>query len=459
MYKILIHIYIYLLPLSLCAKNKNISENFYVKNHSLGSVYVVKSNMFLKGSFPYVIESKNQLFSCPLNYNGEPSFIQIRFKSGHIGRSYFVHPNDTLNIYFVNNIPKVRLSDTRREKEFQFMNDLYFNIKESDQFGLKVLSKSISLSERNSYFENIYKKQLDYLNQNCVKYNLSESFKKLFRLFIFSHLIINKYEGQIYKYKFASEIKDFYRSEFSHYIDSFNCIELSSTIEYKKAAMIVSNVLSQGKRASFEEINHLFPDTRIKNFLLSKYFYDALNSNDTSINRYMKKYFSICDDPVYKSRIKTLYNLKKGRIELNSHEKVSLINANGERIPFRDFLKKNIGKVIYVDFWATWCGPCIKEMPYSEILRRQFRNKDVVFMFISIDEDYLLWKEDLVTKSLSGVKGNFIFENPQNAITEMLKLTAIPRYLIVDKKGNFYQLNAPRPSEDETRLIIDKLIK
>lgn len=448
------------LPFSLCAQKKSILGEFYIKNHSSAAVYVSKSNMFLKGTYPYVIGAHNQqLFSCPLNSNNVPSFIQMRFKSGHIGRSYLVQPNDTLNVYLVNNFPVIKLSDNKREKEFQFMNNLYIDVKESDLFGLKALSKSVFLSERNSYFESIYKKQLDYLNQNCAKYNLSESFKKLFMLFMFSKMIINKYEEQVYNYKFASEIKNFYRDEFSRYIDSFNCTELSDTREYKKAAMIVSNVLAQKKRASFEEINHLFPDSKLKDFLLSKYLYDGLNANDTSVNKYMKEYFTMCNEPIYKARIKTLYNQKQGRIEFNSYETVSLINANGERIPFSDFLKKNVGKVIYVDFWATWCGPCIKEMPYSERLRRQFKNKDVVFMFISIDEDYLLWKEDLVTKSLSGVRGNFIFENPQNALTETVKLTAIPRYLIIDKKGSFYKLNAPRPSEDETRRTIDKLIK
>lgn len=173
----------------------------------------------------------------------------------------------------------------------------------------------------------------------------------------------------------------------------------------------------------------------------------------------MEEYFAICNNPFYETGIKTLYNLKNVRIIFGQNKEVSLLNSKGERIGFNDFLKNNLGKVIYVDFWATWCGPCIKEMPYSEKLRRQFKGKDVVFLFISMDEDYLHWKEDAVTKSLSGSGGNFIFESLQNPLTEMLKIAAIPRYLIIDKKGGFYQLDASRPSKDETRQTINKLLK
>lgn len=451
---------IILLPLSLYAQDNSISENFYIKNHSSASISVSNSNIFLNGSFPYVIEAMNQqLYSCPLNSDRGPSFITMNFKSGSIERNYLVYPNDTLNVYFINNVPQVKLSNKKREKEFQFMNDLFYDIKESEFFGVKTISKSESLARRDVYFESIYKKQLDYLNRHGDEYGLSESFKKIFRHFMFSKMIISKYERQIHLYKFASGIKDFYRDEFTHYIDSFNCRELFATKAYKQAAMIVSNVSSKTSRASFEEINKTFPDSEIKDFLLSKYLYDGLNANDTSVNKYMEEYFTICDNLNYVTSVETLYNLKNGKIISKLKKEVYLLNSKGERTVFSDFVKNNSGKVIYVDFWATWCAPCIKEMPYSEKLRRQFNNKDVVFLFISMDEDYFLWKEDAVTKSLSGAEGNFIFENPKNTLTEDLKISAIPRYLIIDKKGSFYQLEASRPSKDETSQTINKLLK
>lgn len=451
---------ILLFSLSLCAQERNIATNFYIKNYASNAVYVTQLNEFLKGTFPHVIEANNQeLFSKFLGANRQPSFITMRFKGGSIGRNYLVYPGDTLNIYFLNNVPEVKFSDVKREKEFQYMNDLFSTVKESDGSGLKLLSKTESLEMRDKYFQSIYLKQLDFLNQRTDDYGLTEQFKKLFRLFIFSKMVINKYEAQTHQYKFASGLKDFYKNEFSRYVDSFDCAELLNTYEYKKAAMIVSNVIAQKNQASFEEINKNFTDSKSRNFLLSKYIYDGLNLVDTSVNKYIHDYFREVDDFLYENKIETLYNLKNGKAISATGKSVGLFNATAQLTDFNDFLKQNRGKVIYLDFWATWCAPCIKEMPHSEKLRQYFKGKDVAFMFISIDEDYDLWKENSVTKSLSNAEGNFIFENEKNALTEMLTINAIPRYVIIDKKGNFYQLNATRPSEEKIRQTINKLLK
>ena len=71
--------------------------------------------------------------------------------------------------------------------------------------------------------------------------------------------------------------------------------------------------------------------------------------------------------------------LETNIIDLNSPE-----YANTS---FDDIIAKYEGEVIYLDFWASWCGPCKKEMPYSHKLQQTFLGKDVVFVYFSSDKN------------------------------------------------------------------------
>lgn len=111
------------------------------------------------------------------------------------------------------------------------------------------------------------------------------------------------------------------------------------------------------------------------------------------------------------------------------------------------------GKYIYVDFWASWCGPCNMEIPYMKELERTLGNEMVVFVGISIDEDIDAWKSALARHSL---KGNQFIGNQE--LAQMLNVQSIPRYVIYGKDGKLLNADAPRPSSgDEIRSILMKL--
>ena len=81
-------------------------------------------------------------------------------------------------------------------------------------------------------------------------------------------------------------------------------------------------------------------------------------------------------------------------------------DINGKSISMND-LK---GKYIYIDVWATWCGPCIREIPASKKMEKLYRDKNIEFVYISIDVrdrpvyNYDKWKEMIEEKSLGGVQ-------------------------------------------------------
>lgn len=116
------------------------------------------------------------------------------------------------------------------------------------------------------------------------------------------------------------------------------------------------------------------------------------------------------------------------------------------------------GKVVYMDFWASWCGPCKGEMPHAKKLKEQFKDKDVVFLYVSIDDKEDAWKKGIYAMSISGIHTRT--PGWGGEIAKMYKIQSVPAYFLIDKKGNFALARTPRPSQSaELSQEIEKLLQ
>ena len=136
----------------------------------------------------------------------------------------------------------------------------------------------------------------------------------------------------------------------------------------------------------------------------------------------------------------------------------SLEDANSKIVDFKEITTKN--KVTYIDFWASWCGPCKGEMPSSQALREEYAAKGVNFVYISLDEDKDAWAS--ANKNFVLPDGHsFVLPNPSSSeIPTKFNISSIPRYILMDANGNVVDDNAPRPSETERiKGALDKMLK
>lgn len=117
------------------------------------------------------------------------------------------------------------------------------------------------------------------------------------------------------------------------------------------------------------------------------------------------------------------------------------------------------GKYVYIDVWATWCGPCLREIPSLKKVEKDYGDKNIQFVSISIDEpkDYDKWKTMVNEKELVGIQ-LMADNNWKSSFVENYAILGIPRFILIDPEGNIVSADAPRPSDPILRKTFDDLM-
>lgn len=128
---------------------------------------------------------------------------------------------------------------------------------------------------------------------------------------------------------------------------------------------------------------------------------------------------------------------------------VVFFDIDGNEVALESFK----GNYIYIDLWASWCGPCIQQIPNLKKLETEYKDKNIVFLSVSIDESSKNWKNKVKELNLDGYQlevGNSGFE-------KMMNVSGIPHFILYDNEGKLKLYKAPRPGTLEIREIFNSL--
>jgi len=219
-------------------------------------------------------------------------------------------------------------------------------------------------------------------------------------------------------------------------------------VNYAQAFDDVSNYITHQELLPLAKIVCIQNDARQK-------------ASKVTLSTYIDTFRKDIGDPQYEpflQKIENDYGLKESLRATDAHT-VALTDYKGNITNFDSFLKKHIGKVVYVDFWASWCAPCRDKIPDSKELAKSFTGKDVAFTYVSIDKNKTHWQKAVKAEKLETKTANFLATNHEIAtFFKDIDMKSIPRYLLFDKTGKLIHENAPGPDSKEIRHLINKYL-
>ncbi len=120
---------------------------------------------------------------------------------------------------------------------------------------------------------------------------------------------------------------------------------------------------------------------------------------------------------------------------------IALTDINGDEVALSDFR----GKVVYLDFWASWCGPCMREMPFAKELKSRFEGEeDLVFLYVSVDDDEQAWRRTVEQHDIKGVHLNV--KGMRHDVAQSYNVQGVPSFFLIDREGIIHDNNPSRPS-------------
>lgn len=405
----------------------------------------------------YTLTKTDRTFSFALDIK-EAGFYTIGASDKINNFNFYLKPNDNLEFTVAMGTYTLRGENSNESKDMERWQAFIYPLEE------RAMNMGSSISTYVDFFP-LLEDKLDSLTQLAPIYSTDTHFTKTFEdykkndllkdllMFIFTprsaHPQGEDYPDVYRELKLEDYTKD---NTILQHPQGRTILALLSNYEIRKKMEDQEFIESIGGITPQSIMQYNLP--KIENKEVQGYYVlDNASSNQTydGLLAYQNKYSKYLANDEQKEIMKNYLIEAASNAEGEEAFDFTFPDVKGKDHSLADFK----GKLVYIDIWATWCGPCLKEIPYLKTLEKAYHGKDVVFMSISIDKqkDYDKWKEMLVEKELAGVQ-LFAGERAED-ITKPYKVGGIPRFLLIGKDGKMISGNAPRPSSDEIKILLD----
>jgi len=180
----------------------------------------------------------------------------------------------------------------------------------------------------------------------------------------------------------------------------------------------------------------------------------SVKSAEAKENAY-HDFMAVVTNPLYKKNIMEVYANFKNMSENALAPDFSYTDVDGKAVA----LKSLRGKYVYIDVWATWCGPCKAEIPFLTQIEHDYKDKNIYFVSLSVDQtkDKTKWINYVKDNKLKGIQ-LMADQDFGSDFVKKFNINSIPRFLLIDPAGKIVSGDAKRPSDPELRKEFDRLL-
>ena len=266
-----------------------------------------------------------------------------------------------------------------------------------------------------------------------------------------------RYNSKLYKdYQFSESFFKKLESYLSNDAYLMNIVVYRSFIRNALQTLVTGN--------NYKDVNYLditfgvcdyaatnFTNPKLVEHVIHRYGMHHVGALGTyGTEKIVSLYKSNVKDPDHKKEFWDLYNkmskISKGEKSVPFNYK----DINGKAVKLED-LK---GKYIYIDLWATWCTPCVAEIPYLQKLEKEFHGKNIYFVSISSDQNTEKWEKKVRKDNLGGIQ---LIMGEDKSFKKAYQISGIPRFILLDPDGRIVEANCTRPSNPKTRELLSSL--
>lgn len=174
----------------------------------------------------------------------------------------------------------------------------------------------------------------------------------------------------------------------------------------------------------------------------------------TTFRELVEKYIYLTSDSMW---VQQFFNRNDISYELS--QDLLLADTRDSEISLAHLISELNGKVIYIDFWASWCAPCLAAMPAAQELRDYYNDKNVAFVYLAFNDSEHNWRLKSSEFGLDLLSYNYrILNSRSSTYIDSINLKTIPRYLLFDQEGKLLNEWAFGPDNDLLKEDINKLL-